>query len=362
MTTLLTDKQIKSITDIGRHLVAPSLFLVITPNGGKNYHARVTLSNGKRSWRSLGSIDSMTVKQARTKALQITETQVDPVTNARTFKTCFDEYVSMNKSSWKNESSLEQWNQTFNTYINPKIGHLKIDEIRPFHIADLLKPIWLTKSETARRIRGRVKTVIDYELARLGLMQINPAETRFIGNLLPKQKYVETHFNAPTLDELKRLFQSLNDKSTSHLALKWTILHVCRTTETREATHDEIHGDVWVIPKERMKNGVEHIVPIVGDIPTMVNKSNLLFPYLDKPLSINGMRSVLQKRKITWTVHGIRSCFRSWCQENGIGDRVAEECLAHMDDNKTQRAYARSNLLNERRLVLIKWKETLDAT
>lgn len=361
MAILLTDKQVKALTEPGRYPVAPLLFLIVAPTGSRTYHARVTLANGKRSWRSLGRLEDLTVKDARTKVLSLTKDKSEHVVTTRTFAVAFEEFMRLNEKEhrWKN-GGQDQWHQTFKSYIDPKIGGLKIDEIKPHHVVEVLRPIWMAKKETARRIQGRIKTIIDYELAKLGLLQINPAETRFIGNLLPKQKIVETHLTAPTFTELKDLYKSLDTKFTSHHALKWTILHACRTTETREATFDEIKDGLWVIPKERMKANREHQSPIVCELPKTMVKTNLLFPHKNEPLSINGMRGILQKRNITWTVHGIRSCFRSWCQENGINDRVAETQLAHINPNAVERAYARSDLLEERKALLLKWKWALD--
>jgi integrase len=367
MATLLSDKQVKSLTEPGRYPVAPLLFLVIAPTGSKTFHARVTLENGKRSWRSLGRLEDLTVKEARTKVLEITKEKSERVVTTRTFAVVFEEFMRTNEkhNRWKNDGQT-QWHQSFRDYIKPKIGGLKVDEIKPFHVVEVLKPIWSTKMETARRVQGRIKTVIDYELARLGLMAINPAETRFISNLLPKQKLIETHLSAPTFIELKQLYQSLDIKFTSHYALKWLILHGCRTTEAKEATHSEIKGNdkdgyIWVIPPERMKNNLEHTSPVMMEIPKRVGESDLLFPKDGKPLSINGMRSILQKRKITWTVHGIRATFSTWCQENGISDSFAERQLSHKETNSVRRAYARSDLLQERKVVLTKWKDALDA-
>jgi len=42
----------------------------------------------------------------------------------------------------------------------PTIGKLTIPEIKPSHIHDLLKPIWVEKRETANRVRGRIETII----------------------------------------------------------------------------------------------------------------------------------------------------------------------------------------------------------
>lgn len=357
----LTDKQIRVIDTPGKHWAAPGLYVICTETGAKSWYARIQQLSGKRTWRALGSCDELPIKQAQKQAIMLSGTKVDKSNRGRTFKTAFLEYITTHQSDWKNESSLRQWNQSFTDYIDSKIGSMAIADIRPHNIADLLRPIWTTKAETARRVRGRIEQVIDYEQARQGVLDANPAQMRFMRNLLSKQKSEVTHLAAPTLAELQALYQSLNTKSASHRALRWTIEHACRTTETREATWDEVQGDVWVIPAARMKGGKAHVSPIVGEMHSK-GKATLLFPNADdKPLSINGMRAILQKRGITWTVHGVRSCFRTWCQENGIPDRVAEAQLAHVDKDQVQRAYARSDLLDERRAVLTKWLEVLNA-
>jgi integrase len=355
----LTDKEIRAIDQIGKHWCASGLYLIVTANGGKSYHARVQLQSGKRTWRSIGSPGELTLKEAQRKAILMSGEAVEASVKNRSFGTAFDEYVAMQIGTWKNESSELQWRQTYKDYVSKYIGAMAVSEIKPFHIAHLLKPIWNTKSETARRVRGRIETVIDYEQARLGILDINPAQMRFIKNLLPKQRDQGEHHEAPTLAQLKDLYQSLNAKSASHLALKWTIEHACRTTETREAVWSEVKDGIWTIPASRMKGGKEFKSAIVGALPK--TKKGLLFPNLEGlPLSINGMRAILQKRNITWTVHGVRSCFRTWCQETGVPDRLAEAQLAHVDKDKIQRAYARSDLLEERRVLMTKWHEVIN--
>ena len=56
------------------------------------------------------------------------------------------------------------------------------------------------------------------------------------------------------------------------------------------------------------------------------------------------------------TTHGFRSTFRDWCSESAHADReVAEAALSHSLGNKVERAYARSDLFDRRKMLLEAW-------
>ena len=56
------------------------------------------------------------------------------------------------------------------------------------------------------------------------------------------------------------------------------------------------------------------------------------------------------------TTHGFRSTFRDWCSESAHVDReVAEAALSHTFGGKVERAYARSDLFDRRRVLMDAW-------
>ena len=56
------------------------------------------------------------------------------------------------------------------------------------------------------------------------------------------------------------------------------------------------------------------------------------------------------------TVHGFRSSFRTWASEcTETAHAVMELCLAHTVGNAVERAYARSDLLDKRRVLMAQW-------
>ena len=63
------------------------------------------------------------------------------------------------------------------------------------------------------------------------------------------------------------------------------------------------------------------------------------------------------------TVHGFRSSFRSWAGECTDADHaVMELCLAHTVGSAVERAYARSDLMDKRRALMVAWAETVAAS
>ena len=218
----------------------------------------------------------------------------------------------------------------------------------------MLADLWKTKHETARRIRGRLQLVIDYEFARLGLMLANPADLRFIKPLLPKVKQSEDHHAAPTMNELRKLYQALGD-DVSHRCLGWVILTACRTTEARMAHSSEVADGIWTIPASRMKAGRVHKTLA----PWQPEEKGLLFAINGEALSLNGMRGILVKRDLAFTVHGIRSTFSDWATEQGYDSRIIEAQLAHADKDKVRAAYQRSDLLKQRVAMMHHWAKEL---
>ncbi|HEX5786127.1 MAG TPA: integrase arm-type DNA-binding domain-containing protein, partial [Burkholderiaceae bacterium] len=85
---------------------------------------------------------------------------------------------------WKNPKHGQQWINTLTEYVFPKLGGKLLHEIQPGDVAEVLKPIWLTKAETASRVKQRIHAVIAWGWAH-GLCQSNPVDV--VGHLLPQQ-------------------------------------------------------------------------------------------------------------------------------------------------------------------------------
>lgn len=61
------------------------------------------------------------------------------------------------------------------------------------------------------------------------------------------------------------------------------------------------------------------------------------------------------------TVHGFRSTFKDWAREyTAYHDEVSELALAHVNSDETRAAYARSQLIEKRRLLMEDWHTFID--
>src|SRR5262249_33400933 len=142
-----------------------------------------------------------------------------------------------------------------------------------------------------------------------------------------------------------------------------------RTKETIGALWGEIDLDkaLWTIPEGRMKKGIEHIVPLppqaVALLRSMPITNEYVFPGRDAGRCVgnNSMRDTMQRQLgATETVHGFRTSFRSWAGDNGYRREVAEAAIAHKIKDAAERAYCRSNYLDERRNMMTAWANHCD--
>ena len=127
----------------------------------------------------------------------------------------------------------------------------------------------------------------------------------------------------------------------------------------------DLDNRVWTIPKERMKAGVEHRVPLSDQAMKVVTKmadnkmSDYVFPNRasGKPMSNAGMSSVLKRLERTdITVHGFRSTFRDYVAEKtNTPERTAEAALAHKLKDASEAAYQRGDLIEKREILMQTW-------
>ena len=285
------------------------------------------------------------------------------------FEDCAEEYLENQQAAWKSFKHAKQWRSTLKTYVYPVFGNLPIQQIATNHVLEVLQKdkFWVTKSETASRVRGRIEAILDSAKVR-GLREgENPARWKgHLDKLLPPKSKIKPVRHHPALPyaELPEFISNLNQRDGfAAKALYFTILTAARTDEVLGATWKEIESNVWVVPAHRMKAGIEHRVPLVNEAHSLLNElpklSEYLFPgqQINKPLSNMAMLTLLKRMNCQdITVHGFRSTFRTWVSEQtNFLREVAESALAHKNDNKVEAAYQRGDLLAKKAELLEKW-------
>jgi len=202
---------------------------------------------------------------------------VAAATAAPTFQQCAEQYIDENWFKWS-EKHRDQWPSSLKRYAFPTIGQLTIGEIKPSHIFELLKPIWMEKRETSNRVRGRIETVIAKNVDVDDKDFRNPAElTKQLREKLPKRpKRVVRHHPALPYAEAANFMRKLAAADgTAAVMLRFLILTACRTNEVVEARWSEIDrpGSIWNIPGERMKMDQDHHVPLVDHAITILDET-----------------------------------------------------------------------------------------
>lgn len=366
---------VKAATRPGRLGDGDGLFLVVGRSGSKSWVVRVQ-KHGRRRDIGLGSASKVSLAQARERARQVRawmEDGLDPVFERRkaagipTFKEAAKKVVALHQKTWRNEKHETQWLRTLEVYAWPAIGEIRVSEITGPMVRNVLAEIWLTKPETARRVRQRIGAVLDWAYA--SGYRDTEAPMRSISKGLPRQPKKEGHFAAMPYSQVSAFMKRLREReSFSRLALQFAILTAARSGEVRMAVWDEVdlENGLWVIPAERMKAKREHVVPLSRSALRVLQRCKelrsrnepLVFPGTrpKQPMSDMTLTKLLREMKVPYTTHGFRSSFRDWAsEETDVQGEVAEAALAHMVQNKTEAAYRRGNLLEKRRQLMSDW-------
>lgn len=372
----LTAVKIRSLTQPGRYSDGGGLFLEINGKGAASWILRVQ-SRGKRQDIGLGSAKAVSLADARDAAF-LTRKKIaqgiDPVAERKeerlvipTFREAANSVHKEHEEGWKNGKHQKQWIATLETYAFPLLGDRLVSEIEGPLITTVLAPIWLSKPETARRVRQRIGTVLDWSYAK-GLRSTE-APMRSLSKGLPRQPKKDGHFAAMPYAQVPSFIARLREReSVGRLALEVLILTATRSGELRGARWRELdlEAGLWTIPAERMKMGRIHVVPLAADVVAAfrraeklkVSASDLVFPGQDvmKPQSDMTLMKILRDMDLAVTVHGFRSAFRDWVAEKtDYPGEVAEAALAHAIPNKVEAAYRRTDFLEKRRLLMAEW-------
>jgi integrase len=315
----------------------------------------------------LDGIDPLEAKRARKAQIAL------EAAKAITFRDCAARYIEAHRAAWRSVKHAGQWDVTLARFVYPTIGNLPVAAVDTGHVTQILQPIWVSKSETASRLRGRIEAVLDFAKTHGWREGSNPARWRgHLENVLPKRSKVRRvkHHAALPWREIGSFMERLTQqKGMAALALRFAILTAARTGEVIGARWSEIDLErgLWVVPESRMKSGKEHRVPLSGAALDVLlaampmrnyRTDGFVFPggKAGAPLSNMAMLVLLRRMgRPDITTHGFRSCLKDWASETGKSPDLSEAALAHVVGNKVVAAYQRGDLLERRRQLMNQW-------
>lgn len=374
---VLSAVQIRALKEPGRYADGNGLYLYVDPSGAKRWVLR-TVIQGRRRDLGLGGLAFVSLAEAREKSAgyrKLAREGGDPLLEKRkarravpTFEAAARAVHGEHAPGWRNPKHAAQWLSTLEQYAFPVIGAHRVDQLDTPEILRVLAPIWLTKPETARRVRQRIRTVLDWAKAAGHRSGENPADG--VSKGLPRQGERASHHAALPYPELPAFVARLREDGgaeIARLAFEFLILTAMRTGEVLGARKKEfdLRSKVWTIPGERMKAGAEHRIPLSPRAAEIVARAfdlsadeQLVFPSSrpGRPMSNMVFLMALRRMKVETTAHGFRSSFKDWASEcTGFPNEVSEMALAHAVKGKTERAYRRGDLFEKRRELMEAW-------
>ncbi len=365
---------VRNVAQAGRYCDGDGLYLDVQPTGTRSWVQRLVI-RGRRRELGLGGFPLVPLRDARAQALanrRLARAGGDPLAEKRrlksmpSFAAAAEAVLAQMRPGWRNPKHGKDWLSSMERFAFPRLGKLPVSEVTSADVVDALRAVWHKRPATARRVRQRIGTVMEWAVA-LNYRDDNPCSR--IGPVLGPQQDLVQHMRAlPHRDVAAVVEKVRTSKATAtvRLAFEFLVLTAARSGEVRGAEWTEIDTDehVWTVPATRTKAKREHRVPLtrhavaVLDAARKLSNGNaLVFPSpRGKRFNDMALSALLRTLEVPAVPHGFRSTFRDWAAEETNHPReVVEAALAHVVQNKVEAAYARSDLFERRRRLMDDW-------
>ncbi|OEJ71773.1 integrase [Klebsiella pneumoniae] len=361
------------------------LALLIRANGARLWQYRFR-HNGREQIHSIGAYPEITLaaaREAHRKARELVAAGLNPVTSRREERQqarqrelvektgSFDAVVS----AWRELTdpnlaplSIRQREREVKKYLLPAFKGRSVGSITRVELAALLKKVEARAPEVARNLRNYLTQIFDHA-ADHGLVDANPVPPR---RILAKRS--STHHRPLPFGQLSQFIadiQASTAEPATKTALLLTLLTACRKQEATGARWAEfdLEAALWTIPAERMKARREHSIPLPRQAVKLLQElrdtatSDAVFPSRSKAggtMSERTLNALLERTGYAGvSVHGFRSLFSTYWNEQGANPDIIERCLAHVHQNAVRRAYNHAQHIAERRDLLQRWADLL---
>lgn len=337
--------------------------------------------HGRRREMGLGPYPDVTLEKARESAAKwraVVRQGMDPIKerererreterNLHILNDIALDAFESRKAELKGDGKAGQWFSPLKLYVLPKLGKMPVADIDQIDIRNTLAPIWHDKADTAGKAINRLGICMKHAAA-LGL-DVDLQAVEKAKALLGKQRHTVQNIPALHWKEVPAFYASLDDGSITHLALRLLILTASRSKPIRFLHVDQIDGDTWTVPAENMKGRrgatSEFRIPLSTEAKDVIEmarpfaRDGFLFPSVRKGvISDATMSRLMERRGMDERPHGFRSSFRTWTEEAASARyEVAETALGHTVGNKVERAYARTDHLEQRRVLMQRWAD-----
>jgi len=364
----------------GKHSDGNGLFIIKKGDAGKWVY-RYSFAGRRRemglgTWPTVGLGDA---RRARDKWAAVKSGGKDPISERErqiaeeraaldatdpTFAEAVDIVFEAKKAGLRGGGERGRWRSPLDSHVIPKLGKRRLSSITPQDVKAVISPIWRTKHPTAQKAVQRSRIVFR-EMKLMGF-DCDPFTIDAAVRMLGEHRHVVQHIPATPWQDIPALWQRLDPSLASARCLRWLVLTLVRVDAGRGARVSEMQDDVWTVPADRIKGHEGYVsdfrVPLSAPAVEIVEQAHMLgreiiFPgHRGQPISDAALEKHLTEIGEPGRPHGFRSSFRTWVQDtDACAWEVAETALGHKIGGTVERSYARSDLLERRRLVMDAW-------
>ena len=340
------------MASIGRHL------------GGWRAHLHVNGKRESKTFRTQREADSWAARR---------EAELKAGSTGITFEQAAASWLALKLPELDSEANRRTVEQSIRDHALGALGPRKLAEITRKELIEVVRKVAdAGKIETAHRIGQRIRQIFDHAVDS-GDINAHPAAD--LARVLPSRKARRMPAVGP--EELPGLLNAINGYSepVTRYGLLLLAHTFVRTSELLGATWDEIRDpDTWVLPAERMKRRLPHVVPltrqtiaILADLRAMNPESRYFLASPVNPmcgLSSNTLLFALYRMGYRGRMsgHGFRAIASSVLNQGGQWNRDAiERQLSHKESDQIRAAYNRAEYLDERRRMLCWWSDHIES-
>jgi integrase len=395
----LTDRSVAE----GRHGDGDGLQLIVSTSGRRKWVLRYQLNRVRRDM-GLGPYPAIGLADARIAAAdarKLIARGVDPLNDRKasrkadrpvpTFGDIAKTVIADAQSKSSNAKVRYQWERHLGpAYSGPLLAR-PVHEITTVEVASLLRPIWRTKPEVARKLYPAVRRVFEHARVVLRddhaiLMPDNPArwsDLKAMGFETPTKLTRGSHPSLPYTLMAAFMADLRAREAIAARALEFLILTNVRADAVLKAAWDEFDLDqaLWTVPlanlKDRKHRKEGFRVPLVARGVETVRQmqAGRVSPFVfqgqarGKPLSNMALLTLLKRMNSgadkNWidpasgrriTAHGFRATFRTWAEEVAtFPHAVIQQAMGHQVGTQVERAYRRTDVLEKRRQLMDAW-------
>ena len=305
--------------------------MFVQPTGTRSWVQRLVI-RGRRRELGLGAAALVPLAEARELALanrKLARSGGDPLSEKRradgvpTFTEAAERVLEQKRGGWRGRWHAQNWWKSMERYAFPRIGSRPVSDVNTADVLEILTPIWHVKAETARAVRQRIRSVLEWAIA-MDLRNDNPCDR--VLPVLGPQNDIVTHRQALPHKDVAAAIETVRGSTSAQpavrLAFEFLVLTAARSGEVRLATWDEMDtsAHVWTISATRMKAKREHRVPLCGRAlevldaaRTLGDGNRLVFPMRSgRPIATSTLLKMLQQHEVAAVPHGHRSYHVHW--------------------------------------------------